>query len=116
MTRYSRGADKERRLMARLETAGWIVYRSAGSHGAADLVALRRECRPLLVQVKGTAAGPFAMFGPEDRHDLCQEARFAGALPVLGWWPPGGSVGWFIGPRWEAVPAAPRVALAGVTQ
>jgi Holliday junction resolvase len=103
MTVYSRGAEKERRLMARLESAGWITYRSAGSHGMADLVALRREFRPLLIQVKGTAAGPFSGFGPEARYDLTAEARVAGAIPVLAHWPPGGSIDWYCGPLWEAM-------------
>jgi len=101
MTVYRRGAEKERRLMARLESAGWICYRAAGSHGNADLVALRRSFAPMLIQVKGTTAGPFAGFGPEERHDLMVEARIAGAVAVLAHWAPSKPIAWYCGPAWE---------------
>lgn len=40
MTAYRRGADFERRVKQRLEEQGWTVFRTAGSHSPADLVAV----------------------------------------------------------------------------
>jgi len=41
MTNYSRGANFERRVRRHLENEGWVVFRSAGSHSPADLIALK---------------------------------------------------------------------------
>jgi Holliday junction resolvase len=100
MTQYGRGAAKERRAMALLQTLGFIVYRSAGSHGMADLVALHCHTPPLLVQVKASAAGPFAHFSPDERWLLLQEARSCGAIPILCWCPPR-RMSFRRGPKWS---------------
>lgn len=39
--RYRAGANFERRVRKDLENKGWVVFRSAGSHSPADLIALR---------------------------------------------------------------------------
>jgi len=52
VTRYASGRRFEWRVKRFLERRGWFVVRSAGSHGIADLVALRRGCPPMLVQCK----------------------------------------------------------------
>jgi len=39
--RYRKGARYERRAKAELEEDGWVVVRSAGSKGGADLVAIK---------------------------------------------------------------------------
>jgi len=39
--RYAKGARYERRAKAELEEDGWVVVRSAGSKGGADLVAIK---------------------------------------------------------------------------
>lgn len=101
MTVYARGAAKERKVMALLELHDWLVYRSAGSHGHADLVALHPVKTPMLVQVKADALNPFAHFGPEDRYDLLKEARRIGAHAILCWWPPGGKPSFRMGPDWH---------------
>ena len=41
MSNYSRGANFERRCKAYLVQQGWMVFRSAGSHSPADLIAMR---------------------------------------------------------------------------
>jgi Holliday junction resolvase len=41
MSNYSRGANFERRVRKHLEQQGWVVFRSAGSHSPADLIALK---------------------------------------------------------------------------
>lgn len=70
---------------------GWVVARSAGSRGAADLVCVRAGgYTPILCQVKTDKAGPFANFGPEARRELLAEAQQAGARALLLWWPPRG--------------------------
>ena len=52
MTNYARGRRIEYRARDDLARAGYVVIRAAGSHGAADLCALKDGCPPLLVQIK----------------------------------------------------------------
>jgi len=57
---YRKGADFERRVKKKLESDGWIVFRSAGSHSPADLIAAKRDTQKfeyLLIQCKGGGAG-----------------------------------------------------------
>jgi len=88
--------------MAQLRADGYVVYRAAGSHGCADLVALRRAARPLLIQVKSSAQGPFEHFGPDERKALIDEAERAGAFAVLCHWPPRGELHWIYSDAWPA--------------
>jgi Holliday junction resolvase len=88
----SRGHDRERAVKRLLESQDWWIARAAGSLGDADLVALKDGKRPLLIEVKSTAGGPYERFGPKDRADLRFAARLAGASAVLYWWPPRGKV------------------------
>jgi len=83
-----KGAHKERQSKALLEADGWHVTKAGGSLGAADLVALKNGERPMLVQVKATARGPFDGFGPSERGELLSVAKGAGAVPILAWWKP----------------------------
>jgi hypothetical protein len=53
------------------------VLRAAGSKGPADLVALRRGCRPVLVACSVSGVRPPA------RRSLVQAARKAGARAVV---------------------------------
>jgi len=48
---YIKGRAKEYKVKKQLEDDGWIVLRTAGSHGFADLVAVKRYAI-LFVQVK----------------------------------------------------------------
>jgi Holliday junction resolvase len=93
----SRGHDRERRVRHLLEGDGWTVVRSAGSLGPVDLVALRRDQHPLLVEVKSTLE-PYQHFRREDRQLMMDIAVRAGASVVLAWWPSRRSLKW-IGPR-----------------
>lgn len=54
-TRYEKGRSREYRTMAMLRKEGWLVSRSAASHGAVDVFAARGG-RVLLVQVKSGRA------------------------------------------------------------
>lgn len=51
MTNYQRGADFERRVAVDLTAAGYAVFRSAGSRGIADLLAIKPGLI-LLIQCK----------------------------------------------------------------
>jgi Archaeal holliday junction resolvase (hjc) len=51
-TAYKRGTNLERRIQKDLEAEGYLVCRSAGSGGIADLWAKRNEEPLLLIQVR----------------------------------------------------------------
>jgi len=40
---YNRGRAKEYRIKKKLEKEGWIVLRTSGSHGFADLIAIKKD-------------------------------------------------------------------------
>jgi len=73
-----RGDYFERQVKAALQLAGWFVIRAAGSHGIADLVALREGRKPLLVSCKLNGR-----IGPAERADLLEAARSAGGRAIL---------------------------------
>lgn len=98
----SRGHDRERAVKAVLEAEDYWVARAAGSLGDADLVALRDGSRPLLVEVKSTAGGPYEHFRPGDREALKLAARIAGADATLAWWPPRGKLHWIASGEWPS--------------
>lgn len=100
MSAGSRGSARERQVMAKLRDDSWVVYRAAGSHGNADLVALRSDKRPMLVQVKASQQGPYEHFGPKDRAALVVEALHAGADAVLCHWPAHGRLTWIPSNLW----------------
>lgn len=52
---YQRGRSKEYQAMSFLKQEGWMVSRSAASHGAVDVFAAK-EGRVLLVQIKSGKA------------------------------------------------------------
>jgi len=54
-TRYAKGRDREYRTMSILKHDGWLVSRSAASHGAVDVFAAKGG-RLLLIQVKSGRA------------------------------------------------------------
>lgn len=95
-----RGIHRERQIRLLLEAEDWWVCRAAGSLGDADLVALKEGKRPLLVECKSTAAGPYHGFGPKDRSDLKFAAVLAGADATLCWWPPRGKPTWIPSAEW----------------
>src|SRR4051812_22245449 len=78
MSNYTNGSQFERRIAVMLMGYGFEVVRSAGSHGPADLVALKRGL-VVLVQCKGGQAG---MPLPEHNR-LWGVASLLGAVPVL---------------------------------
>lgn len=53
--RYQKGREREYRTMEALKREGWLVSRSAASHGAVDVFAAK-DGRVLLIQVKSGKA------------------------------------------------------------
>ena len=114
----NRGVARERDLRRLLQQDGWpfayplagpqklfrpwFVVRASGSLGDADLLALRNDSRPLLIEVKATQAGPYAGFGPSDRGELWAASVLAGAEAWLCWWPKRQHPTWIHESRWPA--------------
>ena len=87
-TRYRRGANIEYRAKAALQSQGYLVIRAAGSHGPADLVAMRpafdswkRQTGPevLLVQCKRSKN----RLTPGEKSELAWIADRLGCSAVL---------------------------------
>ena len=86
VTPYARGYGAELLARKRLVEAGWVVTRRYASKGTYDLMALRDDRMPALVQVKRTrtaAGSPAALLSPGERLDLVAEASKAGAEAVV---------------------------------
>lgn len=96
----SRGHNRERAVKARLELEDYVVVRAAGSLGPVDLVALRADKRPRLIEVKSTAGGPYERFVPSERAEMLLIAEMAGASAELAWWPPRGQLHWIGSDEW----------------
>jgi Holliday junction resolvase len=104
----SRGLQRERAVRDWLQARDWIVIRAAGSLGDFDLIALKSCHTPLIIEVKSTHRGPFHSFGPQERATLKQVAEWAGAIPVLAWWPPHGKLTWIYEDDWPPAAAPLR--------
>lgn len=100
----ARGINRERRVRDWLTERDWWVCRAAGSLGDADLIALKAGHRPLMVEVKSTAQGPYEHFGPKARADLLFAANMAGADCELAWWPPRGQLRFIPSSEWPTAP------------
>lgn len=88
MTRYSSGRALEYKVRDRLEAAGYVVVRAAGSKGVADLWAIRADTPMLFVQVKASA-GPLP---PRERVALIELASTVCGVPVHAFKPSRGAV------------------------
>jgi Holliday junction resolvase len=87
MTNRQRGDYFERQVRDTLAQHGWLVIRSAGSLGIADLVALRHDKTPALVSCKISGR-----IDPAERTALLDAAELAGARAVVAMRPRGGRV------------------------
>lgn len=78
-TKYEKGRTFEYKIKTYLTRRGYFVIRAAGSHGPADLVAVRKGQRPMLVQCKkGTAT-----VGKEEHNELFRAATQADAMAII---------------------------------
>lgn len=73
-----RGDYFERQARAHLEANGWLVVRSGGSLGPADLIAICRTAPPLLISCKIGGYVP-----PAERRELATIAERYGAVAVV---------------------------------
>lgn len=106
-TNKARGTAFERKVAAHLETDGYLVIRAAGSHGAADLIALKPG-QVLFVQVKLGGAGACA---PAEWNLFYQLATSVGAMPVLAYRPGRQGVAYWLvtGPKERVTRVPPAV-------
>lgn len=96
---YARGAERERQLVKLLREEGWVATRTAGSHGAFDVVGLKRGCTPRLVQLK---CGGRRWPSRGERARLSVDAARAGAEAWIVFWEARR------GPEWVPEHAWPR--------
>lgn len=76
---YERGRAFEYKMMTYYRRRGYYVTRSAGSHGAADLVAVKKNERPIFIQCKtGTAKVDM-----DEHNKLFRAALGAGARAII---------------------------------
>jgi Holliday junction resolvase len=82
MTAYRRGVYREMQTAARLIEDGYMVLTSRGSHGPADLVAVKVG-QVLAIQCKSGDAG----LRDEWFNELYAAATEHGAIPIIADWP-----------------------------
>ena len=97
MTQYTRGTAFERAIAKRFVDDGYFVVRAAGSHGVADLVALK-PTQVVLVQCK--LGGPGELTRTE-WNTFLEAARRVRAAPVVASRPVRGKYAYHLlnGPR-----------------
>lgn len=88
MTAYTRGDRYEKLVADRLRADGYSCWQARGSHGAADLIALKPGGHILLIQVKG---GHAAITGT-GWNDLYDIASILGAIPLVADFPKRGQL------------------------
>jgi len=77
--RYTAGANFERRVIKHLEAKGWDCARTAGSHGFADIWAIRDgELNFIQCQTD-------KYFAPAKREAIIDAARRNGCIALLCW-------------------------------
>lgn len=86
MTNYRRGYTFERAVAADLTKDGYLCVRAGGSHGVADVVALKPG-QVLLVQAKTDGA-----ISISDWNQLLAVSEGVDAVPLLAWRPQRGRV------------------------
>lgn len=78
-TKYIKGRTFEYKIMTYFQRRSYFVIRAAGSHGPADLVAVRKGERPVFVQCKKGSA----TVGKDEHNELFKVALQAGARAVI---------------------------------
>jgi Holliday junction resolvase len=86
VTHYHNGYVFERKVAADLTGDGYYCVQARGSHGVADVVALKAG-QVLLVQCKTNGDLP-----PGEWNALFEHAASAGAVPLLAWRPDRGVI------------------------
>lgn len=73
---YVKGRKKEYKIKRQLEMQGWLVLRSAGSHGFADLIAVKED-KVRFIQCKPEE------FRESERKKLEEEWKFLNGLKLI---------------------------------
>jgi Holliday junction resolvase len=76
---YVKGRTFEYKIATYFRRHGYFVVRAAGSHGPADLVAIKKGNRPLFIQCKKGSA----IVGKDEHNALYAAATEAGANAVI---------------------------------
>ncbi len=107
-TNKARGTAFERKVADDLKSDGYLVIRAAGSHGAADLVAVKPG-EVLFVQVKLGGAGQCS---PAEWNEFFRLATSVRALPILAYRPGRQGVAYLLvtGPKDRVMRRPPGVA------
>jgi len=71
------GIDYERELREKLKKQGYLVIRSAGSH-LFDLVALKPNEKPKIIEVKSTKNNKFYTSSCKDQIDMLNDLAYQG--------------------------------------
>jgi Holliday junction resolvase len=77
--KYVKGRTFEYKIATIFRRKGYYVVRAAGSHGPADLVAVKRKQRVIFIQCKKGTGG----VDMEEHNKLFRSALEAGAIPVI---------------------------------
>lgn len=82
---YRRSAQREREIAAAFRASGFVAVRTPGSKGAFDVLAIKRDEPPRLIQVKTSTgdSSPWKGFGSADREKLAEAAKQAGGVALL---------------------------------
>lgn len=99
----ARGRHRELAVRDFYRESGYAAWRIA--YGTADVIALKADEPPVLVQVKSTKR-PFERFQPRDRDALLRDAQLAGGTAVLAHWPLRGSLRLWPSSEWPTVKVA----------
>jgi hypothetical protein len=100
VTGQARGTQRDRAVRDWYAEHDWFAVCARGSHGCADVLAIKLGHRPHVVQVKSTAGGPWERFGPRDRAELAAAAALGGADAFLAHWPSRGRLRFYAENEW----------------
>ena len=76
---YVQGRAFEYKIATLFRRKGYYVVRSAGSHGPADLVAVKKGLQPILIQCKTGNAG----ISTDERDILYLTAKETGSIAIV---------------------------------
>lgn len=66
---FKSGIRQEYRIKKLLESQGWLVTRSAGSHGYADLIAIHKEKKQIKILQLKYGSENYLKYGNKDKND-----------------------------------------------
>jgi Holliday junction resolvase len=86
--RYNKGVEFERKVVDLFRSVGCYAVRSAGSHGVADVVAIKTQKETVyFIQCKSNGK-----LSPSEWNELVMEAFVYGAVPIVASKHPAGGI------------------------